>query len=524
MVRCHSRGWAAPALLFGLSLSVFACGGGGASKESPTPAPPQPDAILSLDLSPTTLQVAPVMNPRLLGSNLQWTSGGDGVLAQGTRSLEPGALKGAQALGPTVLRYPGGGLADTYHFQSGLGASRGTCLNVFSGAQESVEFGTDEFLALCDQLGAQPLLTLNLVTAQPAESVAWLTHVNGGRTPALQARDWELGNEPYLSNDSHPELNLSASQFAAAYDAHAAALLAEDPQLRLGLPLMGPATARLVGADRKTYTADVLAALHQRVDFVAVHNAYLPFLWQAPSAPPSTQDMLQAVLASAPSVGRDLDALRAQLNQAGIHAPFAMTEYSSLMSVGMGLPYDGVPVTLAGAFYAADLLGVLAQRNDMDSAEHWSLLGNWYFGSMYWGGAPRPVYRVFQGLKPVFQGRRLSLSIQGACVDVPAFGALQAQTAMPLVAAWGSVAPDAVRVVLLNRSPQQDLRVRLTGLTPQAGQARVRTLNASQPLQVHDGDGTVPDWVEASSMLQGGTLELILPAHAVVVLSLPPVS
>ena len=523
-----------PSPLVGL-LATFVlsgCGGGGGGDAPPTSVPPPAavDAVVTIDNRAATILVAPAVNRRLLGSNVQWTNGSDGLLGSAGIDFAPAPLAQAVAIAPTVIRYPGGGLADTYHWPQGIGAaaSRGTCLNVFTNAQETVRFGTGEFLSLCDQTGAEPLITLNVITADASESAAWVTQVNGD--PAVstvpRCRDWEVGNEPYFVNDGHPELNRTAAEFAAAYNAHAAAVIARDPRIRVGLPLLGVISAGLVPAERRTWNEDVAAALTQRVDFIAVHDAYLPFFFSHAGIPPDS-DMLRSVLASAPAVDADLTALRAQVAAHASTAPFALTEHNSLMTVfGTFTPIprsDGIPCSLAGAVYTADLLCTLAKRDDVESAEHWSLIGNWMFGAMDEAGDPRPSGRALQGLGLVFSGRRLPTTIAGPTADVPAFGALPAQTAMPLVNAFTTIEGGTLRAALINRSPTRDLRVRLAcmgGLGGVGGgTTTVQVLNAADPLEQWFTAAGAPTWVNGAFSVEAAALVVTLPAHALVIVT-----
>lgn len=511
-------------------LAVLAACSGGGSPDAAGPAPsPPPDAIVTIDNRPAALLAAPAVNRRLLGSNLQWTDGGDGLLAESSLSYASGPLAGAVALAPTVLRYPGGGQADQYHWAQGVGglSSRGTCMHVFSGEMQTVRFGTAEFLDLCQRTGAAGMITVNTVSGSPAESAAWVGQVNGsppvGAAPVVG--DWEIGNEPYLENASHPDWDVDATTFAAAYDAHVAAMLAADGRIRVGLPLLGGFATPLLPLARRSWNADVLGAIGQRVDFVAVHNAYLPFYYQHTPVPDAAS-MLQATLAGAPAVDADLEAMRAQLTAHGVAAPFAMTEHNALMTLFGSSdpvpPSDAIPTTLAGAVYLADLVCVLARRDDVDSAEHWSLISNWMFGAMTYLGAPRPAQRALEGVSAVLNGGRLPAVVSTPTADVPGLGALPAQTAMPLVGALACGDADEVRIILVNRSPDRAMRVRLVC---QGGAAHaiatMRTLDEADPLAPHiDGVGT-PDWVTSTAVVDADAVTVTLPAHALVTVRIP---
>ncbi len=113
-----------------------------------------------------------------------------------------------------VLRWPGGCFADTYHWRDGVGpkATRPSMLNVWWGnVKEDNSFGTNEFLNMCEELGAEPYLSGNVGSGTPSELSDWIkytTHPNGsspmpelreanGRSKPWKVQFWGLGNEAW---------------------------------------------------------------------------------------------------------------------------------------------------------------------------------------------------------------------------------------------------------------------------------------------------------------------------------------
>jgi len=113
-----------------------------------------------------------------------------------------------------VLRWPGGCFADTYHWKDGVGAKkeRPSMLNVWWGnVKEDNSFGTNEFLNMCELLGAEPYLSGNVGSGTPQELSDWVkyaTHPNGsspmtdfrqknGRPNPWHVKYWGLGNEAW---------------------------------------------------------------------------------------------------------------------------------------------------------------------------------------------------------------------------------------------------------------------------------------------------------------------------------------
>lgn len=113
-----------------------------------------------------------------------------------------------------VLRWPGGCFADTYHWKDGVGPKkdRPSMLNVWWGnVKEDNSFGTNEFLNMCELLGAEPYLSGNVGSGTPQELSDWVkytTHPNGsspmtdfrqknGRPNPWHVKFWGLGNEAW---------------------------------------------------------------------------------------------------------------------------------------------------------------------------------------------------------------------------------------------------------------------------------------------------------------------------------------
>src|SRR6478736_7771436 len=80
-----------------------------------------------------------------------------------------------------VLRWPGGCFADTYHWKDGVGPKdkRPSMLNVWWGnVKEDNSFGTNEFLNMCEELNAEPYLSVNVVRCSKQDVSDWVKYVN----------------------------------------------------------------------------------------------------------------------------------------------------------------------------------------------------------------------------------------------------------------------------------------------------------------------------------------------------------
>jgi alpha-N-arabinofuranosidase len=137
--------------------------------------------------------------------------------------LRPDLLASLRGLAPTFIRWPGGSFASTYKWQDGIGplASRVYHPNdMWGGYSDYYGFGTDEYLELTRQLGADPLIVLPAPDDKPASveyAMNWVHYVNdpatttwgqmrarNGHPEPYRVRYFQIDNEP-MNNGFTPE-------------------------------------------------------------------------------------------------------------------------------------------------------------------------------------------------------------------------------------------------------------------------------------------------------------------------------
>jgi len=123
------------------------------------------------------------------------------------------------------LRWPGGCFADEYHWRDGVGPreDRPTMINTHWGdIEENNHFGTHEFMALCELLGADPYINGNVGSGTVAEMSDWVEYLTrdgdspmvrlrkaNGREQAWTVPFWGIGNEAWGCGG-----NMSAEHYA----------------------------------------------------------------------------------------------------------------------------------------------------------------------------------------------------------------------------------------------------------------------------------------------------------------------
>ncbi len=162
-----------------------------------------------------------------------------------TNGFRSDVLAALKALPVPLLRWPGGCYADHYHWRDGIGpaAERPIRLGMSCGLQveDDNSLGTDEFLWLCEQLGAEPYLAGNVGSGTPQELCDWLEYCNtavrttlareraaNGRAAPWGVKLWGVGNENWGCGG-----NFTALGYAHEFRRFATMLRHVDPTAEL---------------------------------------------------------------------------------------------------------------------------------------------------------------------------------------------------------------------------------------------------------------------------------------------------
>ncbi len=100
-----------------------------------------------------------------------------------------------------VLRWPGGCFADEYHWKDGIGPkeTRKKMINThWGGVTEDNSFGTHEFMELCDQLGCDTYINMNVGSGSVQEMSEWVEYLTfNGLSPMAKMREENGRKEPW---------------------------------------------------------------------------------------------------------------------------------------------------------------------------------------------------------------------------------------------------------------------------------------------------------------------------------------
>ena len=181
-----------------------------------------------------------------------------------------------------IIRYPGGNFVSGYDWLDGVGPkeSRPRVLDKAWNSINTNQFGTNEFMAWCKAVGAEPLMGLNLGTGTPEEAAALVEYCNldqgtkwsdlrrkHGFVEPYRVKRWCLGNEmdgPWQIG------HMTANEYGMKAQDAARQMRYVDPSLQLiACGSSGPFMPTYLEWDR-----EVLEQCYEYVDGLSLHRYF----------------------------------------------------------------------------------------------------------------------------------------------------------------------------------------------------------------------------------------------------------
>jgi len=251
-------------------------------------------------------------------------------------------VENLKAIGPAILRWPGGNFAGEYRWKDGLldadrrgplGAATEIETQPYTDGFDFHEVNTDDFIALCREVGAEPFLTINLAWNTPEESAQWVEYCNGtsdteyGRIRAergfeepFNVKFWSLGNE---MGYSHMEGPTGPSGYADLASKHARAMLDRSPGLNIFSS--GP-------YPNDDWAANSAARLGDKAQYVSLHRYYGPSSGFHYSTDEDVRNTYCEIVSSQENIFGVAEEMRECLDRTGIKLHISFDEWNQWYS------------------------------------------------------------------------------------------------------------------------------------------------------------------------------------------------
>jgi alpha-L-arabinofuranosidase len=236
---------------------------------------------------------------QIMGVGAVWIDQVSLMPANSKLGVRPDVMEKVMALRPAFIRWPGGNVAQDYHWEWGVGPrdERPAWVNMsWADDPEPADFGTQEYLAFCRAIGAEPTIVVNVEgrgatlseaaalrsagkdirgesrAATAAEAANWVEYCNGpvtskygglrarhGHAEPYHVKYWEVGNEiwgDWVRGYS------DASTYGANARRYIRAMKAVDPAIQI----------IAVGHNDMAWNREVLQAVGREIDILSIHH------------------------------------------------------------------------------------------------------------------------------------------------------------------------------------------------------------------------------------------------------------
>lgn len=184
-------------------------------------------------------------------------------------------IKALKEIKTPIVRWPGGCFVSSYHWMDGIGPNRTPTYDKAWQVEDPNTFGTDEYIAWCRKIGAEPYICTNAGTGTPEEMSDWMEYCNltvgkfarmrttNGHPEPYNVKYWSVGNENW-----------------GGHELGAKTVQEWGPMVRESAKLMRSVTkdAKLFAAatSNKAWTLPLLQAAGQHLDYISIHGYWDP--------------------------------------------------------------------------------------------------------------------------------------------------------------------------------------------------------------------------------------------------------
>lgn len=417
------------------------------------------------------------------------------------------------ALHPAFIRWPGGNVAQDYHWQWGTGPrdQRPIWINISWGNElEPSDFGTDEFIQFARRVGAEPSITVNVEGrgATADEAAAWVEYCNGsvqskygairsanGNPQRFHVKFWEIGNEIW---GDWVRGHSDATTYANNLNRYVEKMKAVDPSIKI----------IATGDNNLEWNRTVLTIAGRNIDYLAVHHYYgeremkgdVHNLWAHPLYYEAFYRQMRRMIRDL-APGRDI--------------MLAINEWNTFLP----LPRQH---SMESALYAARLMNVFERSGDLVQMTAVSDMVNGWPGGVIQasrhGVFVTPTYLVNELYASHLGRERLSSTLQG-----PAFDSTLEGKAVSVIDAVVSRSGSGKEIFIkaVNTDPANAVTTEVTlAGTRISPQARIETLNSDGLMTSNDFSHPDSVHVSTSQIAAGQSFMITLPEHSVSVITL----
>jgi len=438
-----------------------------------------------------------------------------------------------------LLRWPGGCFSDGYHWKDGIGprARRPARKNLAwargdenspTAPVDDNAFGTDEFLRLCEALGIEPLINVNLGSGTPEEARQWVEYANGaGDTEygALRAANghpepygvkyWGVGNE--IWGDYEIGHTLSGVVYGERFLEFAREMRRAGPGIKLLAVGSSPAMTE--------WNRQVLQTAGREIDHLSLH-VYYPGFSLVKTWEKNRKWEYYGIMAAARDLGETIDSVDARIGEYAPDARLALDEWNLWWNEQQIVRAEDY--TFPAALFTADVLMQLLRRGDRVAYANFAQLVNVLaviVSDPEKGVYMAPAYYPFKLFSnEIKDGDVLETNVRCDTFSNHEYGLVKPSRGNPYLQALATRdAAGVLKLVVINKHIAEDITAEITveGAAPPAA-CSAKLISAPSPfaLNTFDAPDALPGITDHPCPApEAGRLVYSFPKHSISLLA-----
>jgi alpha-N-arabinofuranosidase len=449
-----------------------------------------------------------------------------------------------KSLNLSMLRYPGGTVADAFFWKESIGPLEKRPLGTITGFDKDrhnrIMVGLDEFLHFCKLAEVEPLMVVNFGNGSPEEAAELVEYLNApddgsnpgggvdwakqragnGHPQPHEVKYFEIGNEIYLlkgRKHSYEQFgHTDIKDYATRLVQFARRMRQIEPSIKIGCPVISPGavgSSDRAARTRRPWNMTLFEIAGKEIDFVCPH-VYGPGE-RGKEYQPTVEVFVKKSFAYLEARRGELKEMRKEMRGvSGKEFEILITEYNMTPSTQ----------DLLSGLYVAQFLSTC-----IESGVHGAMFHNLFgFGDRFAAlnfvkthnlRVPRPAYFALKLLSKHLRGVRLATE-----VDCPTFTSeYYPDLEVPYLTAIAVRRGENVVLEVINKDIRRDYRTEI-GISGRRfpPEIKVFELNARELKTNNEGDlnpqRTTVKLTEKSVSGGGKTLTYTFPAHSVTIL------
>lgn len=339
-------------------------------------------------------------------TNIEWINNWNGIYKEWVW-IDNDFIQLAKKQWISNIRFPWWTFSDFYHWKDWIGniANRPTTPHYTDSSSSKNLFWINELYSFSKWVRAEPLITVNVWTADAQEAADWVDYCNNkdnalrienGFKDPFNIKLWEVWNELYLNwNEAEKKISIPPEEYSKKFLEYSSKMRQVDKNISLMAIWVSTSYNIPFWPYWTNWNETVLKNIAWEADYIAVHNAYFPMLLETNNQP--KEKIYRAMWWAPEFVDKSLTELEKLIEkyEKGRDINIAITEWWMFFSFNKD--WIDHTKTLGSSIYAWRLMQVIMSHPKVKIANYFKFTDQSFMWWVTWENKkPKIPYYIIQ--------------------------------------------------------------------------------------------------------------------------------